>query len=131
MEKAMNGQEILQAMKEGHTLHGSRFGFYILNPIDSRCTNVHNGAAKSLVRRKLISRDPDSEEWTIAPDKSATPPKHLLAVAVGKLKEIEELRWGYDGDCGAISLADQAQELIAEAIKQLSTPPNPPAPSKR
>ena len=50
----MTGIEILKAMDAGSTLHSSRFGFWLISPMDARCTNVHNGAAKSLVRRKII-----------------------------------------------------------------------------
>ena len=50
----MTGSEILKAMDAGSTLHSSMFGFWLINPIDAQCTNVHNGAAKSLARRKII-----------------------------------------------------------------------------
>jgi hypothetical protein len=57
----MTGTEILKAMDQGCTLHSSMFGFWLINPIDSRCTNVHNGAAKSLARKKLIQKVKDSQ----------------------------------------------------------------------
>ena len=57
----MTGPEILKAMDNGSTLHGSWFGFWLMNPIDARCTNVHNGAAKSLVRRGLVRRVDDTQ----------------------------------------------------------------------
>ena len=57
----MTGPEILKAMDNGSTLHGSWFGFWLMNPIDARCTNVHNGAAKSLVRRGLVKRVDDTQ----------------------------------------------------------------------
>lgn len=52
----MTGPEILKAMDNGSTLHGGRFGFWLMSPIDARCTNVHNGAARSLARRGIIRR---------------------------------------------------------------------------
>jgi hypothetical protein len=52
----MTGEQILKAMDNGFTLHGGRFGFWLMSPIDARCTNVHNGAARSLVRRGIIRR---------------------------------------------------------------------------
>ena len=57
----MKGNEILKAMDNGFTLHGWRFGFWIMNPIDARCTNVHNGAARSLVKKRLIKRIDDTQ----------------------------------------------------------------------
>ena len=52
----MTGTEILKAMDEGFALHGSRFGFWFMSPIDARCKNVHNGAAKALVRKGLVKK---------------------------------------------------------------------------
>jgi len=52
----MNGAEILKAMDAGSTLHSSRFGFWLKSPVDARCTNVHNGAARSLVRRGMVKK---------------------------------------------------------------------------
>lgn len=63
----MNSTEILKRLKSGCTLHGSIFGFFIQSPIDSRCTNVHGGAAKSLLRRKLVVRVGDHWEAPSSP----------------------------------------------------------------
>ena len=52
----MKGREIINLMERGFELGSGPFGFWIINPTDSRCTNVHNGAAKALVRKKLIVR---------------------------------------------------------------------------
>lgn len=49
-------------MDSGSTLYSSHFGFWLINPIDARCTNVHNGAAKALVRRKLIKKI-NGDQW--------------------------------------------------------------------
>jgi len=57
----MTGPEILKAMDNGSTLHGGRFGFWLMDVFNSRCTNVHNGAAKSLVRRRLVRRVDDTQ----------------------------------------------------------------------
>ena len=57
----MTGPEILKAMDNGSTLHGGRFGFWLMDVFNSRCTNVHNGAAKSLVRRGLVRRVDDTQ----------------------------------------------------------------------
>jgi hypothetical protein len=57
----MTGTEILKAMDNGFTLHGGRFVFWLMDPLDARCINVHNGAARSLVRRKLVRRINDTQ----------------------------------------------------------------------
>jgi hypothetical protein len=57
----MTGQEILKAMDNGSTLHGGRFGFWLMDVFNSRCTNVHNGAARSLARRGLIKKVDDTQ----------------------------------------------------------------------
>lgn len=57
----MTQQDILSAIDKGSTLHSGLFGFWLMNPIDARCTNVHNGAAKALVRRKLIKKIGDAQ----------------------------------------------------------------------
>jgi hypothetical protein len=62
----MRGQDILKAMNAGSTLYSSGFGFWLISPIDARCTNVHNGAAKSLARRKIIIKK-STEQWVINP----------------------------------------------------------------
>lgn len=59
--KIMTSSEILKALDEGFTLHSSNFGFWLISPIDARCTNVHNGAAKALVRKKKIVKF--GERW--------------------------------------------------------------------
>ena len=58
----MTGHDILAAMDKGSTLYNSLFGWFLINPIDARCTNVHNGAAKALVRRRRI-RKISAEQW--------------------------------------------------------------------
>jgi len=68
----MTGPEILKAMEQGSTLHSSMFGFWLINPIDARCTNVHNGAAKSLARRKLIQKIKDGQ-WIKTPTPLTSP----------------------------------------------------------
>ena len=62
----MTGPEILKAMDKGSTLHGGLFGFWLMDVFNSRCTNVHNGAAKSLVRRKLVRKVGDTQYVKIA-----------------------------------------------------------------
>lgn len=57
----MTGAEVLRAMDNGSTLHSGVFGFWLMSPVDARCTNVHNGVAKSLVRKKLITKSGD--QW--------------------------------------------------------------------
>ena len=52
----MKSAEILNYMDRGFTLHSGLFGFWLIRPMDSRCINVHNGAAKSLVRKRLIRK---------------------------------------------------------------------------
>tara|TARA_R110000824_G_scaffold56121_1_gene153921 strand:- start:57 stop:440 length:384 start_codon:yes stop_codon:yes gene_type:complete len=52
----VTGEDVLKAMEGGSTLHSSMFGFWLMSPIDSRCINVHHGAAKSLVRKRVIRR---------------------------------------------------------------------------
>ena len=52
----MTGAEILKKMDEGHALHGGRFGFWFMSPIDARCKNVHNGAARALLKKGLIKK---------------------------------------------------------------------------
>lgn len=52
----MTGPEILAKMSEGFTLHSCRFGWFMMNPIDAYTFNIHNGAAKSLVRSGRIQR---------------------------------------------------------------------------
>ncbi len=60
----MTGPEILRAMENGSTLYSGRFGFWLMDVFNTRCTNVHHGAAKSLVRRKLIERVND-DQWCL------------------------------------------------------------------
>jgi len=60
----MTSSEILKAMEQGSTLHSGNFGFWLISPLDGRCTNVHNGAAKSLVRKKAIVKF--GERWIAA-----------------------------------------------------------------
>ena len=53
----MTGSEILAKMSEGFALHSSVCGFWLMSPIDARCSNVHHGAAKALIRSGRIHRD--------------------------------------------------------------------------
>jgi hypothetical protein len=55
-------------MDNGSTLHGGRFGFWLISPVFNHCTNVHNGAAQSLIRKRLIKKSVD-DQWV----KSRTP----------------------------------------------------------
>jgi len=59
----MKGEEIINLMAKGFELRSGLFGAWLVNPIDFRCINVHNGAAKALVRKKLIVRD--AGKWRI------------------------------------------------------------------
>jgi len=68
----MNASKTIAALKAGHTLHGSIFGFFTVDPLDSRCHNINMNSARSLVRRKLIERKPGTSEWTLAPKNSQT-----------------------------------------------------------
>lgn len=63
----MTGPEILKALDQGFTLHSSLFGFWLISPLDARCTNVHNEAAKALARKKLIQKKGDQWVKTPAP----------------------------------------------------------------
>lgn len=65
----MTGDQIITAIKAGFTLHSSRFGFWLICPYDGRCTNVHNGAAKALIRHKRIKKT-NADQWELNP-----PPK--------------------------------------------------------
>jgi len=56
----MTGEQILRKLDEGFTLHGCMFGFFLINPIDAKCTNVHNGAARSLLRKKIVVSNGES-----------------------------------------------------------------------
>lgn len=58
----MTGKRVLELMDTGHTLHSGVFGFWLINPLDSRCTNVNVNASKALIRRKLIRRD-EGDRW--------------------------------------------------------------------
>lgn len=58
----MTGKRVLELMDAGFTLHSGLFGFWLINPLDARCTNVHNNAGQSLVRRGLIRRD-GGDRW--------------------------------------------------------------------
>jgi hypothetical protein len=72
----MTGDQIVKAMQAGFTLHSSRFGFWLINPLDAQCTNVHNGAAKALARRKRIKRA-TSDTWILNQTLTSTKPPPL------------------------------------------------------
>jgi len=59
----MTGKEVITAMSEGFTLHSSFIGFWLISPHDSRCINLHNGVAKSIIRKRLIRYDKKSDSW--------------------------------------------------------------------
>lgn len=62
----MNATEVLQKMDEGWNLYSSFLGFWLFFPKDQSSRNVHHGAAKSLVRRKLIMKAGEGQ-WVKVP----------------------------------------------------------------
>ena len=60
-------RHVIALLKAGHTLHSSFLGMWTCNPIDSRCSNVNQHTARSLVKRRLIQTTLKNT-WTLKPE---------------------------------------------------------------
>lgn len=122
----MTGDEIIQAMKEGFTLHSSFLGFWIMNPIDSRCTNVHNGAAKALVRNRRIKKSSGGDwdgEWEVVSLRSGDLVEAVRRIGYGLAEKGELMEVIFDRGDGWIAVKSKSEKagfLVRESEIRLA-----------
>lgn len=61
----VNSAKTLDLLNKGYRMFGSMFGYYLIDPIDSRCFNVHNKAGDSLVKKGLVIKIKGSREYKL------------------------------------------------------------------
>lgn len=69
-------------------------------------------------------------ESTQSLEARATKAEAALAEALEAFKRIAKIRWGWDGDCGAKSIAENAIDDVEEAIRAARLNPAPDAKGK-
>lgn len=61
----------------------------------------------------------------------ATKAEAALAEALDAFERITKIRWGWDGDCGAKSIAENAIDDVEDAIRAARSTPTPDAAGKK